>query len=83
MGGRHGWYTPAMVLFPWATINTSWQDHLSEYFIFPGAFQFIVYGFLIDKARGPNNQNLVVVGIMLSHLILVILILAFRNPEWR
>jgi hypothetical protein len=55
MGGGHGWYTPTMLLFPWATLNTTWQDHLSEPLMIAGAFQFIVYGFLIEKSRGKHN----------------------------
>jgi hypothetical protein len=83
MGGGHGWYTPTMLLFPWATLNTTWQDHLSEPLMIAGAFQFIVYGFLIDKSRGKHNQTLVTASILLSHIILAILILVLKNPEWR
>lgn len=83
MGGGHGLYTPAMLLFPWATLNTAWQDHLSEPFMMAGAFQFIAYGVLIDKSRGRNSQTLVTAGILLSHIILATLILILRNPEWR
>lgn len=83
MGGGHGWYTPANVLFPWATLNIVWQDHLSEPFMIAGAFQFIVYGVLLDKSRATNKENLVIAGILLTHIILAILILMLRNPEWR
>jgi hypothetical protein len=83
MGGGHGWYTPAMVLFPWATLNITWQDHLSKAVMMAGAFQFILYGFLIDKSRGTNNQNLVIAGILLTHIMLAILILVLRNSVWR
>lgn len=83
MGGGHGWYTPAMVLFPWATLNTAWQDHLSEPLMIAGIFQFVIYGVLIDKAKGAKSQNLVLGGILLSHIILAILILMLRDPEWR
>jgi hypothetical protein len=83
MGGGHGWYTPAMLLFPWATFNTAWQNNLSEPFLIAGAFQFIVYGVLIDKSRGTNNPTLATAGILLSHIILTIIILVLRNSEWR
>ncbi len=83
MGGGHGWYTPAMLLFPWATLNTAWQDHLSAPLIIAGAFQFIAYGVLIDKTRGTHNQTAVTIGILLSHILLTILILVLKNPEWR
>jgi hypothetical protein len=42
-----------------------------------------VYGFLIDKTRGTKSQNNVIVAILLSHIILSILILLLRSPEWR
>jgi len=82
IGGGHGWYTPAMVLFPWATLNTAWQDHLSEPLLYAGIFQFIVYGIWIDKTRGTRNQNIVIISILLSHITLAMLILLLRNPEW-
>ena|SRR5258706_3954305 len=83
MGGGHGWYTPTMILFPWATINTAWQDHLSMPFTIVGAFQFILYGFLIDKTMGTKSQHLVIFAILISHIILTIIILWLRSPEWR
>ena len=83
MGGGHGWYTSAVAIFPWATLNTAWQDHLSEPFMLAGAFQFISYGVLIDKTRSRNNQTLIIAGMLLSHVILAALILVLRNPEWR
>ena len=82
MGGGHGWYTPAMVLFPWATINTAWEDHLFITFMIAGAFQFILYGILIDKVLGTKNKSLVLAGILISNIVLVILILVLKNPGW-
>jgi hypothetical protein len=83
MGGGHGWYTPAMVLFPWATLNIAWQDHLSTPFIIAGLFQFVFYGFLIDKSRGTKSYNWIIAGILLSHIIFTVIILVLRSPEWR
>lgn len=51
--------------------------------VYAGIFQFIVYGFLIDKARGTRSQNIVIASILLSHIILAILIFVLRNLEWR
>ena len=82
MGGGHGWSTPAKVLFPWTTLNTAWQDHLSEPFVIAGIFQFIVYGFLIDRTKGTKHQNWVILCILLTHIILATIIVT-RNPEWR
>jgi hypothetical protein len=83
MGGGHGWYTPAMILFPWATLNTAWHDRLSEPLVYAGIFQFIMYGLLIDKAISTRGQNIVIASILLSHIIIVIFILVLKNSEWR
>lgn len=83
MGGGHGWYTPTMVLFPWATLNTAWQDRLSEPFLVVGVFQFIIYGFLIDNTKDTKFQNLTIIAILTLHIALAIFILSMRNPEWR
>ncbi|MBL0136722.1 MAG: hypothetical protein IPP79_23460 [Chitinophagaceae bacterium] len=83
MGGGHGCFTPAMLLFPWATFNTIWQDHLSMSLMCIGAFQFILYGVLIDKKRGSKNQKFVIASILFSHLILSSIILVLRSSDWR
>jgi hypothetical protein len=83
MGGGHGWYTPTMVLFPWATLNTAWQGRLSEPLLIAGAFQFIIYGFLIDKTKDNKFHGVTIMTILTLHIALVILILTLKNPEWR
>ena len=83
MGSGHGWYIPTMVLFPWATLNLIWQEHLSEPLLIAGIFQFVVYGFVIDRVRGSKNYHFVVTSIILSHITLAILILELKNPDWR
>ena len=83
IGGGHGLYIPTMVLFPLATLNTIWQDHLSETFLIVGAFQFILYGIIIDKLKSKKIQNLVIIGVFLAHIILAILVLILRDPVWR
>lgn len=81
IGGGHGSFTPAVVLFPWATFNTIWQDNLSIIPAFLGAFQFVVYGVLIDKVK--QHQNVVTMVIVASHVLLTVLILTLRGPAWR
>jgi hypothetical protein len=83
MGGGHGWYTPTMVLFPWATLNTAWQDRLSEPLLIFGIFQFIIYGFLMDKTKDTRFHSMTIVTILTLHIALTILILSMKNPEWR
>jgi hypothetical protein len=83
MGGGYGWYTPAIVLFPWSMINIVLQDHLSFSLLIIGMFQFIVYGILLDKTRGTHSQRGTRMVIFFSHIFLVALILVLNNPEWR
>ncbi len=83
MGGGHGWTTPTVAIFPWATLNVAWQDQLSIPLMIAGVFQFIVYGLLIDNVRKKKRQKMVIAGILLVHTILVIFILVLRNPDWR
>src|SRR5687767_7372279 len=82
MGGGHGWYIPTFVTFPWATFNTIWQDQLSKILLIIGIFQFPVYGIMIDKSKG-SKRKLVVFGVIVTHIFLAIMILSFKNPEWR
>ena len=82
LGGGHGWSIPAVFLFPWATLNTAWQDHLSEPFMAAGLFQYIVYGVLIDKVSSTERQRYLIAGIVLVHLILVLFILQLRSSAW-
>jgi hypothetical protein len=82
MGGGHGWYTPTMVVFPWATINAIWEDQLSIPLLIAGVFQFAVYGFLIDKTKGTKSRRWVILSILLSHILLATSILTFLNPHW-
>ena len=83
MGGGHGWYTPTITLFPLATLNIVWQDHLSEPFLIAGIFQYIIYGLIIDKIKGTKHLDRGVIFIIFSHIALAIFILTLRNPEWR
>jgi hypothetical protein len=83
MGGGHGWYTPTIVLFPWAMVNVIWQDHLSTFLMIAGILQFILYGLLIDKARGTKARNWITGGILILHIILAVAILIARGEEWR
>lgn len=83
MGGGHGWYAPTMLLYPWAMLNTVWQDHLSAPFMIAGLLQFIFYIFILNKSRGEKNQSWVVATILFSHIILATIILVLRSSEWR
>ncbi|MDB5199969.1 MAG: hypothetical protein JWO92_1932 [Chitinophagaceae bacterium] len=82
MGGGHGWYTPTFIIFPWASFNVIWQDHLSIPLLLLGIFQFVIYGLLMDRSKTVNTKRNLI-AILLIHIILVILIISFKNSEWR
>jgi len=82
-GAGHGWYEPMMILFPWATLNTIWEDQLSIPLLIAGIFQFPIYGFLIDKTKDAKKREWVLFGILVSHILLAIVILWLRTPTWQ
>jgi len=82
MGSGHGWFEPAMFLFPLGTINTIWQNHLSLPFGVIALFQFPIYGFIIDKSRQHQKTTSVTLTILILHLLLATLILIFKHPDW-
>ena len=82
MGGGHGWYEPAMILFPLGTFNTIWQDHLSIPFVALAIIQFHIYGFIIDKLRQHGKARWTAILILLFHIFLTTLILIFKLPGW-
>jgi len=83
MGGGHGWYTPTIILFPWATIGLLWQSNFSDTFMIAGMLQFIVYGLFIDTANSNRNKRLTATLILILHIIVACLIVYSRGPEWR
>ena len=78
-GGGHGYFEPAICLFPCATISVIWLSVLTLPYIIVGLFQYPLYGFLIDKSK---KKKTVVFVILTIHLILAIVILKFRNANW-
>ena len=78
-GGGHGWMEPAIVLFPLGTLNLIWQDMLSVPLAFLGTVQYVVYGFLFDRARASGNSKSTLELIVTFHILLVSAILIFKN----
>jgi len=82
MGGGHGWFEPAMFLFPLGTLNTIWQDHFSLPFIVLAFIQFPLYGFIVDKSKQHGKGQWMIFLILFLHILLATLILIFRQPDW-
>jgi hypothetical protein len=78
MGGGHGYFEPAICLFPCATISVIWQTTITLPYVIIGLIQYPLYGFIIDKTQKKKATSFIILAL---HIILVILILRFRNPN--
>jgi hypothetical protein len=70
MGGGHGFYAPARVLFPSAMISFPIMNRLEWPFIILGILQFPIYGLFIDKY--PDKSKTVIL-LFAFHFLLVII----------
>ncbi len=80
MGGGHGVFAPAIIAFPWATLPLIWQTNMALYQIAIAAVQFPVYGMLLDSVQ---KKLLVRLTILIVHIVLVILVVGFRDATWK
>lgn len=83
MGGGHGWYQPAMMLFPWAMVGTLWQDTITLPFIIMGILQYPLYGLLIDKTDHRVHKKSLTLILILTHLVLAGLIIITSSEQWK
>jgi len=74
IGGGHGWYEPAMIIFPLGTFNTIWQGHLSIPFVALAIIRFPVYGFIIGKSRQHRKVRWTTLLILLFYISLTTLV---------
>ena len=79
MGGGHGTYSVANLLFPWGMVGTIFQDSINGFFTFLGMMQYPIYGLLLDKFKNTNSFEKVILTILLVHLILFLLIVSFSK----
>ena len=82
MGGGHGWYEPAMALFPFGMIGTIWQDTITPPFVIMGIIQYPLYGFIGDRAKS-NYKKQLILALLINHLILAGLIIAKSGEHWK
>lgn len=82
MGGGHGWYEPALILFPFGMVGTFWQDTIAVPFIIIGLFQYPLYGFFIDKASNRPYKGTLIFAIVIMHFALAGLILIKSSEHW-
>lgn len=70
-GGGHGYYSPAIFMFPTALISFSIANELLMPFIVLGIVQFPVYGLLLDNLQNKRATWFVLITF---HLLLVALV---------
>ena len=75
MGGGHGYYTPAVVLFPFGMMGTVFQQTISPPFVILAIVQFPIYGFLIDRFENKKTVYCIT-GI---HVLTAVLTLVLTN----
>src|SRR5690349_13771667 len=80
MGGGHGYYVPAMVMFPLSMWNIIFQSHLDIPLLIIGLFEYPMAGYLLDTSKGNRQFKLRLIVITLFHFCLVLLILIFKSP---
>ncbi|HEY0676857.1 MAG TPA: hypothetical protein VGD17_01180 [Chitinophagaceae bacterium] len=83
MAGGHGWYEPAMTLFPFGMLETLWLDRITQTSLFIGTLQFPLYGFLIDKTRCKHYGNKLILALVIMHLALAVFIIIYCGEEWK
>jgi len=75
MGGGHGYYSPAIVLFPFGMAGTVFQQSITVPFFILGILQFPFYGLLLDRFTGHITKYCV----FIIHLLLAAVVLVTTN----
>lgn len=83
MGAGHGWYGPAILLFPFGFISILYSRTIELCFIILAIIQYPVYGLMIDLLGSDKSFKWATISIMVLHLILAILILIFRADNFK
>jgi hypothetical protein len=78
LGGGHGWYEPAIILFPLGFLGAIRQNS-DTLFIILALLQFPLYGLLLDLATKYNNQRKVLRRMIVTHVMLVGIILIIKG----
>ena len=83
MGGGHGWYGPAILLFPFGFIGILYSRSIELHFILLAILQYPLYGLLIDLIRNRKRLKWTLISIVTIHLMLAVSILIFRGENWK
>jgi len=83
MGGGHGMYEPAILLFPFGFIGILYSQSIELPFILIAILQYPIYGLLLDITGSRKTFKWTVVTILTLHLLLAITVLMFRGETWK
>lgn len=78
MGGGHGTYVPAIMIFPFGLISFVLFDKLITPFVILAILQFPIYGLLVDYSISKGKKQIVVSSIFIAHIIVAIVIFIFK-----
>ncbi|WP_207433732.1 hypothetical protein [Sabulibacter ruber] len=82
-GGGHGWYGPAFLLFPWASMPMVFMSPAPEFIIISlGLLQYPAYGLLVDFNQGTPRFRSTLISLVSLHLLFAMLLLLFSNETW-
>ncbi|RZK54153.1 MAG: hypothetical protein EOO91_16395 [Pedobacter sp.] len=79
MGGGHGNYQQAIVLFPTGLLSILMFNRIEIGFVIIAIIQYPLYGFLIDKATDKKKMILI---LLLFHIALALSIFLCKSETW-
>jgi hypothetical protein len=82
MGGGHGMFEPAIILFPFGLIGILFSRGIELPFVFLAILQYPIYGLLIDTIGNRASLKWTVLCITTIHIVLAGLILTLRGENW-
>jgi len=82
MGGGHGSYEPAAVLFPVGMLSFVFVGVLTTPFIVLAILQYPVYGAIIDSMPSKRARNIAKISILLFHILLVAVVYIFQRSSF-
>ncbi len=83
LGGGHGSYIIAILLFPFGFIGILYSRWIEVPYIILGLIQYPIYGLLIDSFRYRKGYKWILLSIISIHLILAVSILILRGENFK
>jgi MFS family permease len=77
MGGGHGWFEPAIFLFPFAMLVWSLNGSMVWLFMIAGMIQYPAYGMLVDYFGVRKKKVAIAILLFVAHMIAAFLLLVY------